>query len=279
MMVVTAMSLVGTAMAGLDKQEGTATHEVPTVSIEQTESIPLAIEENDLATYAAKRFAEVSIEPKVFLSPNAKALNFTVSFIGKDLPEIKKNFVEKNWLSVMKIIDPACAGLVSKEAVDSVVKELKKRVFQAMVKIDPASVPKQSEQTGHKAAEKTVNTLLFCSRLPSLDDPDADWDSYIAGGSQCWQVNPDGTGLLQPWKPTEKEILLLVNLDAPNVIGVHNGNYRFDQKVIIDQFRRDNAGITCKQDSGDLSEVGAATARRSLRIRTRAALLALLNKF
>jgi len=222
-----------------------------------------AQQEKELAAYANKRFAEVSMEPTVMLSPRAKALNISYAFIGKDLQTYKKLLADKNWLGAMSVLDQNREKVEfdNKGYIDSAVSDLKTKQFQFLAKISPSSVPK-----------KNRNDYLLCYiPIPDINDPDADW--YGSTGSQYrdWEVHPDGIGVLHAWKPADREIMILVDNPSEDV---YNANMKIDA-----QFRTGVEKLKKKQELGELDDAGFKVQLRELQTQERTAWLALLNKF
>jgi hypothetical protein len=218
--------------------------------------------EKELAAYADQRFSEISMEPKVLLSPRAKALNFTFTFTGKNLREYKTLLAEKNWPGVMNLHNQA-NKYSNKAAIDSAVEDMKKIGFPFFVKIDPASVPKDK---------------LSYLGIPSVDDPDAnhEWFGGTTGGVIDWEQHPDGTGVMHFWMPLHREIMVLV-ADTP--YHHEKGSVEEAAREIDDQFRAGYDKLNQKKELGELDKAGFNAQLHELKVQKRNAYLALLNRF
>lgn len=216
----------------------------------------------DMAAYASQRFATVGFEPKVLVSPRAKALNCTITFLGKNLADFKQAATDKNWVRVMTLLNVA-DGYRDKSSVDEALRRLKEQEFYLLVKGD--SIP---------------NKMLSCLLIPSVDDSDAEPNWYQESRPTTWEVHPDGDGLMHKWRAIDREVLLLVSQTEFN-----SKRDDWDKNVermvedIESQFFDATAALNKKMELGDLDRPAFATRMRELRSKKRDAYLALVERF
>ena len=241
-----------------------AKREYQPLTREMNQDAAKAQQERDLAAYADMRFAGVCMEPKVMLSPRAKALKLSFAFAGKDLQTFKKYFAERNWLGVMKLLDPYQKDeFDNKDSIDSAVRKLKTKRFQLLVKAKPASVPRDK----------------FCYlAIPGIDDPDAalNFAWLVVTGGTDWEACPDGSGVMHTWAPADREILLLVS-EYPD--GGDKGDAITAREAIDEQFRNLGEELARKTEREELDQATAKAQLRTLKSQKRDSYLALLNQF
>jgi hypothetical protein len=218
------------------------------------------LKERELAAYADKRFAEISMEPKVLLSPRAKAMNFTFAFTGKDLQTYKKYLADKKWHGIMKLLNHT-EEYDDKSSIDFAVQDLKEKPFQFLVKINPGSLPRGK---------------FSYLPLPSIDDPDANWYGAQGDHETVWENHPDGNGVMHEWIPADREIMILV---SDNPYSWEKGNVNQARREIDTQFGQGVEKLARKKELGEIDETAFNAQLRELKVQKRNAYLALLNRF